>query len=89
MSTLSSIIPANVARSNLYQILDDVTSQLRQFTITHRGREQAVVMSWEEFAGWQETLEIMSDKKLLTSIQRGLASKKKYSQKDVDKMLEW
>jgi prevent-host-death family protein len=89
MNTLSSLLPANVARSHFYQILDDVVTQLRQFTITHRGHEQAVVMSFEEYAGWLETLEIMGDKKLLSSIDRGLKSKKRYSQKEVDALLKW
>ena len=64
MNTLASLLPANVARANFYRILDEVTTHLRQFTITHRGKQQAVVMSAEEFASWQETLEIISDKKL-------------------------
>ena len=89
MNTLASLLPANVARANFYRILDEVTTHLRQFTITHRGKQQAVVMSAEEFASWQETLEIISDKKLLNSIRRGLKSKKRYSAKQANKIVGW
>ena len=46
-------------------------------------------MSAEEFASWQETLEIISDKKLLNSIRRGLKSKKRYSAKQANKIVGW
>ena len=88
MNTLSTVLPANEARTNFYQILDEVGSNLRQFTISHRGKP-AVIMSVEEFEGWQETMEIMSDKKLVKSIERARKSTKTYSQEEVDKMLGW
>ena len=72
MNCLNTTLPANEARSNFYQILDEVGNKLRQFTITLRGKTQAVIMSAEEFSGWQETLEIMADKKLRREIKIGL-----------------
>ena len=89
MSTLNATIPANEARSNLYQILDEVGEKWRQFTITHRGRPKAVIISPDEFASWQETLEIASNKQLVKSIKKGLSSKKIYSQKEADKIIGW
>lgn len=89
MTTLSATIPANEARSNFYQILDEVGEKLRQFTITLRGKTQAVILSAEEFAGWQETLDIVSDKKLVKSIKKGLNSKKIYPQKKADRIIGW
>lgn len=71
MSQLNTTIAANEARSNFYQILDEAADKLRQFTITLRGKTRAVIMSAEEFAGWQETLEIMADKKLKKEIKNG------------------
>ena len=89
MSTLNATIPANEARSNLYQILDEVGEEWRQFTITHRGKPRAVIISPEEFASWQETLEIASNKQLVKSIKKGLRSKKTYSQREADKIIGW
>ncbi len=89
MSTLNATIPANEARSNLYQILEEVGEQWRQFTITHRGKPKAVIISPDEFASWQETLEIASNKQLVKSIKKGLSSKKTYSQKEASKIIGW
>lgn len=89
MTLLQSTIPANEARANFYQILDEAGLNLRQFTITHRGKPMVVVMSQEEFEGWQETLEIMSDKRLMASIRRSIRSKKVYTQEQADKYIGW
>lgn len=88
MPTLSSILPANEARTNFYQILDEVSTGLRQFTISHRNKPNVVIMSVEEFEGWQETLEIMADKKLVSRIERARKSKA-ISSKEADKIIGW
>lgn len=89
MAQLDSILPASIARANFYQILDEAGDKLRQFTIKLRGKSDVVVMSADEVDGWKETLEIMSDKKLVASVNRGLKSKKVYTQEQVNKILKW
>jgi prevent-host-death family protein len=87
MTHLTSTLPANEARTNFYQILDEASQGMRQFVVTLRGKAQAVIMSAEEFEGWVETLEIASNKKLSASIRKGLSSKKRYTQAEADKIL--
>ncbi|MEK7119320.1 MAG: type II toxin-antitoxin system Phd/YefM family antitoxin [Patescibacteria group bacterium] len=89
MATLQPILPANEARANFYQILEEAGVNLRQFTITHRGKPLVVMMSQEEFEGWQETLEIMGDKKLLASLTRSMKSKKVYTKEQADTLIGW
>lgn len=92
MNSLSSTIPANVARTNFYQILDEAANKFRQFTVTLRGKSRVVIMAAEEFEGWLETLEIMADKDLVLSIKRGmneLRSGKGIPASKVDKILGW
>lgn len=89
MATLQPILPANEARANFYQILEEAGGNMRQFIITHRAGKPVIVMSQEEFEGWQETLEIMSDKKLLASLMRSMKSKKVYTKKQADKLIGW
>ena len=92
MNKLTSTIPANEARTNFYRILDEVDSKMRQFTITLRGKTQAVIMSAEEFSGWQETLEIMADKKLREDIKKGLKeikAGKGISENKANKIIVW
>lgn len=88
MSTLNSTLPANEARSNFYRMLDEV-GKLRQFTITHRGKTSAVIMSMEEFESWQETLDILSNKKLVNSINKARKTAKTCSKKQADKLIGW
>lgn len=89
MAQLDSTLPASVARANFYQILAEAGDKLRQFTIKLRGKNDVIVMSAEEADGWKETLEIMSDKKLVASLDKAMKSKKVYTQEQVDKILKW
>ncbi len=89
MTTLQSILPANEARANFYQILEEADTNLRQFTITHRGKPSVILMSAEEFEGWMETFDIMSDKKLVASIRRAEKSTKTYTEEEAYKIIGW
>jgi len=61
-------ISASKARDNLYKILDEVKNGLKSYTITLRGEAQAVVINPEELEAWEETLDILSDNKLVAQI---------------------
>lgn len=89
MATLQPILPASEARANFYQILEEVGENMRQFVITHRAGKPVIIMSQEEFEGWQETLEILADKNLMASIRRSMKSKKVYTQEQADKRIGW
>lgn len=71
MKTLDSTISASRARTNFYNILNEV-KKLKRFTITRRGSVQAVIMSPEEVESWEETMEIMSNKQLVNDIREGI-----------------
>lgn len=70
MKQLPSAIPASVARANFYQMLDEAGEDMRQFTIVPRSKPPLILMSVAEFEGWQETLEIMGDKKLVADLKQ-------------------
>ena len=61
-------ISASKARNNLYKILDEVKNGLKSYTITLRGEAQAVIINPEEVESWEETLDILSDNKLVAQI---------------------
>lgn len=73
MKTLDSTISASKARSNFYTLLDEVSKKFKRFTITRRGSAQAVVMPPEEVEAWEETMEIMANKKLVRDIRKAQA----------------
>lgn len=93
MTQLASTLPANVARANFYQMLNEVGSYLRKFVITHRGKKRAIVMPIDEdkIDSWKETLEILSNKKLMRDLKQAEKDRKAgrlYPLEDVIKELD-
>jgi len=76
MSSVSTTISASKARSNFYTLLDEVANKLKRFTITRRGEAQVVLMHPDEVASWEETMEVVSDKKLVTKILKSESERK-------------
>jgi prevent-host-death family protein len=70
-------ISASKARTNLYKILNEVKNGLKSYTITLRGEAQAVIINPEELEAWQETLDILSDNKLVKQILKSQEEIKK------------
>ena len=58
------------AKAHFLELIRDSDKRLERFIITKRGKPAAVVMNADEFEGWLETLEIMSDKKALGEIRK-------------------
>ena len=52
---------ATEARKQFYAIINATENPGVSVIITHEGIPKSVVMSFEEFEGWQETMEIFSD----------------------------
>lgn len=60
------------ARRRLPEIINDVSDHLVEYTITRRGRAEAVVLSVEEHDALLETLDILTDSAALEGVRRGL-----------------
>lgn len=76
MAALTSTMTASDARINLYDMLEEVKRFTRRFTITHKGKPQAVLMPIEEVESWEETLEILADKKLMKDLKQAETDRK-------------
>ncbi len=63
-------VPLTEARRVLPKIVDDVSTSQEHVVITKHGKPAVVVMSPDEFESWQETLEIMADRKAMAAIGR-------------------
>ena len=66
------ILPLAEAKAKLSQLVADVTNTDEEVTITKNGRATAVLVSYEEFESWQETLAVLSDRELVEEIRTGL-----------------
>ena len=58
------------AKAHFLELIRGSNERLERFIITKQGKPAAVVMNADEFEGWLETVEIMSDKKLLKEIRK-------------------
>jgi prevent-host-death family protein len=70
---------ATEARKKFYAIIAATEHPGVSVVITHDGLPKVVVMSFEEFEGWQETMEIMADPdpSLDRDIREGIREMKK------------
>ena len=57
----TQMLPISEARANLPQIVKAADEKFQRTVITTNGKPVAVVMSYEEYLAWEETLEILSD----------------------------
>jgi PHD/YefM family antitoxin component YafN of YafNO toxin-antitoxin module len=88
MTTLATTLPASTARSSFYTILDQVSNKLKRFTITHRGKAQAVVLHPDEVAAWEETMDILADNQLLSQLASSESDRKSGKTISQKKLLE-
>ncbi len=70
MISTKNILPVTTVKKNLLQLLRQLQEQNDPFIITKDGKAAGVLMSPEEYEGLLETLEILSDKKLLKLLRR-------------------
>lgn len=88
---MTKTLPATKVRQHFFKLLNDAEQPGSSITITVGGEPKVVMMPVEDFEGWMETLEIMSDKKLYEDLKKGLKNWRKeklYTQEEVKKMLK-
>ena len=65
-------LPLSEVKAKLSQLVDEVESRDERVVITRKGRPAAVLISQDDLESWQETLEITSDRALMTEVRRGI-----------------
>ncbi len=66
------ILPLAEVKARLSQIVADIATTDEEVTITKNGQATAVLVSYEEFESWQETLAVLSDQELVKEIHSGM-----------------
>lgn len=59
-------------RSNLPKLVDRVSRLTQTVLITVQGKVKAALISAEELENMQDTIDLLSDKKAMASIRRGI-----------------
>ena len=76
-------MPLSEVKTKLSELVDAVERRDEVVTITRNGKPVAIIVSTDEYEGWQETVEIMRDEKFMREIRKGIQSlkrtKKRYS----------
>lgn len=62
-------LPATQVRKQFFEIISKAAQPGSSVTITLEGHPKVVMMSVEEFEGWEETLEILSKPALLKDLK--------------------
>ncbi|MCK4262070.1 type II toxin-antitoxin system Phd/YefM family antitoxin [bacterium] len=70
-------LPLTEVRDHFTSILRDVSRLYDRCVITKKGKPEAILMSYEEFEGWLETLEIMASPKAARRIKEARTKAKK------------
>ena len=65
-------LPLAEVKAKLSQLVTDVATTDEEVTITKNGQATAVLVSYEEFESWQETLAALSDQELVKEIRTGI-----------------
>ncbi|HBL52431.1 MAG: Prevent-host-death protein [Microgenomates group bacterium GW2011_GWA2_39_19] len=81
--TVMTTISATQARTKLYDLLDEVSQTGERVGITKKGETKAVLVSQEELASLEATLDVMSDTKLVRGIKKGMEDIK------AGRLVEW
>jgi prevent-host-death family protein len=76
MTTLTNVIPASQARSNFYQLLEDVSKKFKHVAISLHGKSKAVVIPLEEYQSWMATVETLSNRQLMKDLAQAEVEKK-------------
>lgn len=62
-------VSATTARAKLYDLIDEVSRSGRRVGITKKGETKVVLMSVEELESWDDTNDILADKKLMKDLK--------------------
>jgi antitoxin YefM len=84
MKTLS----LSEVKAKLSELVDEVESRDERIVITRKGRPAAVLVSQDDLDSWQETLEITSDRALMTELRRGIRQIKRGQTRSYDEVFE-
>lgn len=63
-------IQASEAKKRFLAIIRDADESFERYCITRNGEPKAILMSVEDYEGWLETLEIMSNKHAVQEIKK-------------------
>ena len=69
-------LPITEARDELTSLPDKLHETHETLTVTRRGKPVLAILAWDEYEALVETMEIMSDERLMVSLRQGIREAK-------------
>jgi antitoxin YefM len=69
---MNKFMTVTEARKNMYDVVQEAAHPGGAIALTHEGEPKVVIMSFDEYEGWRETIEIMSDPHLTAELTKDL-----------------
>jgi len=66
----AKVVPVTALRPQLLRCVGRASKMGEEYVITKNGRPSAVLIGFDQWEQWKETIEILSDPKLLKRIQK-------------------
>ena len=86
MLTIQDYIPVTKAKTKLLDIIRKIESSDDTVAITKNGVPEAVLLSMNKFEGLVETLEVLSDEKVVKSIRKSIKEAREEKWLDFDEV---
>lgn len=89
---MTRTLPITEARNTLPTLVENAKKKLDEYIITVKGTPAAILLSIDEYESLRETLEIMSDKKLMKELKEAeedVKAGRVYDWEEVKKELGW
>ena len=69
----TKIVSVTQLKPKLLKVISRAQKLGQEYVVTKNGHPAAVIMGFDEWETWKETLEILSDEKAMTRIRKNLA----------------
>ncbi len=66
------IVPVTQLKPKLLKVISQAQNAGQEYLVTKNGKPAAVIMGYDDWDSWQETISILSDKKTMKSIRANL-----------------
>ncbi len=69
----AKIVPVTQLKPQILKVISMAHEAGQEYIVTKRGQPAAVIMSYDEWESWKETMEILSDPKAMACIRKNQA----------------
>lgn len=66
------IVPVTKLKPKLLSVISQAQKVGQEYVVTKNGKPAAVIMSFDEWESWKETVDILSDRKTMRRIRKNL-----------------